>query len=319
MRRSLDPRQTDRCPHRNVCTDQRSRGESPLRRRTGPTRRRTHPPVTAGIHPGHGTKSGLPSRLAGPAAHPANRRFDTARRELRSLVESLVRTHAQDTFDRGDVLSRLIAARDPDSGQPMDPDQIRDEAMTFLTAGIETVSTTLTWLYHELAQHPGVQKCLHAEIDEVLGSRPVTYDDLPQLPYTQSVVRETLRLHSPAWMLMRRPAAPTVLGGVTFPAGAELLCSPATIHRDPALYPQPMHFAPDRWLSADACGPAFLPSAPAPTVPGRALRPHRTRYHGGNHQRPLAAHSYNHARPREIAGAALSPDRLAMTARRRTP
>ncbi|MDX2918966.1 MULTISPECIES: cytochrome P450 [Streptomyces] len=251
---------------------------------------------------------------------PANRRFEQSRHELRSLVDGLVRAHGQDAVDGGDLLSMLIAARDAESGRAMDPGQVRDEAMTFLTAGIETVATTLTWLYYEIARTPGAQDRLEAELDEVLGSRPVTFDDLPRLPFTQSVVRETLRLHSPAWMLMRRPTAPTVLGGVQIPAGTELLCSPATLHRDPGLYDQATQFLPDRWLTADTAGPAFLPFSAGPY---KCLGDHFALTELAVTVATIGARcrltSISARAPREIAGAALSPDRLVMTAHPRGP
>ncbi|MFE1883641.1 cytochrome P450 [Streptomyces diastatochromogenes] len=267
---------------------------------------------------------GMGRRVVSPAAWldrlptPGNRRFDTAQRRLRGLVDDLVEAHRRDTADRGDLLSMLVAARDPDTGEPMSPARLRDEAMTFLTAGIETVSTTLTWLYHELATHPEVEERLTTELDEVLGGRPVTFDELADLPYTRSVVRETLRLHSPAWMLMRRPAGPTTLGGVALPAGAELLFSPATLHRDPALHPRPLEFRPERWLDGDTAPPPFLPFS---TGPYKCLGDHFALTELATTVATITARwrlvPVSSRAPREVAGAALSPDRLVLTARRR--
>jgi len=261
--------------------------------------------------------TGMGRRVVSPAAWldriptPANRRFDESRRRLHTVVGELIAAHRP---GGPDLLGLLLQARD-DDGTPMDPAQVRDEVLTFLTAGIETVSTTLTWLYHELGRHPQVERRLLAERDEVLGERPVTFDDLPRLAYCRDVVRETLRLHSPAWMLMRRPVEPVQLGGVRFAAGTELLCSPATLHRDPALYPRPTQFDPDRWAQADRRAPAYLPFSAGPyrclgeqfaltelvtvvaTIGARwRLAPARDRA------------------PREVAGAALAPDRLRMVA-----
>ncbi|MEU3407396.1 cytochrome P450 [Streptomyces sp. NPDC006670] len=196
---------------------------------------------------------------------PGNRRFEESGVQLRTVVDRLIRERLHDSRPREDLLGMLMAARDPDTGEPMSPDQLHDEVMTVMAAGIETASTSLTWLFHEVGSRPDIERRLHAELDEVLGSRPVTFDDLPKLVFTQNLVRETLRLRSPAWILMRQAARPGVLlGGVKIPDGTELLFSPLTLHRDPELYPNPMEFDPDRWLTADPRGWAFLPFGAGP-------------------------------------------------------
>ncbi|MFG2115305.1 cytochrome P450 [Streptomyces sp. NPDC048718] len=286
---------------------------------------------------------------------PANRRFDAAQHGLRTLVDGLVREQiaargplkesgeAGETGgegrqegrggrERGDLLSLLVGSRDPESGRPLSATQLRDETMTFMTAGIETVATTLTWLHHELAVHPEVRARLLDEVDTALGGRPAGFDDLPSLPYTRSVVRETLRLHSPAWILTRRPTAPVRLGTALLPAGAELLFSPATLHRDPAIYPRPAEFLPGREHEesgpapcghggdrpADAARPPYLPFS---TGPYKCVGDHFALTQLALTVATLAQRwrleSASARAPREIAGAALSPDRVVMTPRQR--
>ncbi|WP_165495241.1 cytochrome P450 [Actinomadura roseirufa] len=148
-----------------------------------------------------------------------------------------------------DLLSMLMAARDEETGDAMTPRQLRDEIVTILAGGSETVPATLSWLYYELGRNPAVQTRLQEELDDVLGGRPIEFDDLPKLEYTRRLIDETLRLHSVAWMMSRRARTDVNLGGHLIPAGTELLFSPTTLHRDPALYPDPLRFDPDRWLS----------------------------------------------------------------------
>ena len=267
---------------------------------------------------------GMGRKVVSPAAWldclptPANRRFDDAQRGLRALVEELIEAHCRKRDDRGDLLSLLVAARDPDTGEPMTPAQLRDEAMTFLTAGIETVSTTLSWLYHELGTHPKAEERLVEELSDTLGDRPVAFDDLPALPYTQSVVRETLRLHSPAWMLMRRPVGPITLGGIELPADAELLASPATLHRDPGLYQQALEFRPERWLDSDSTKPLFLAFS---TGPYKCVGDHFALTELATTVATITTRwrlvSASPRAPREVAGAALSPDRIVMVPHQR--
>ncbi|MEU3076821.1 cytochrome P450 [Streptomyces laurentii] len=280
---------------------------------------------------GMGRKVILPAGWLDRLPIPANRRFDAAQHGLRALVDELVREQRADRGpageggkERDDLLSLLIGSPDPESGRPLSDTQLRDETMTFMTAGIETVATTLTWLHHELAVHPEVRTRLLEEVDTALGGRPAGFDDLPSLPYTRSVVRETLRLHSPAWILMRRPTAPVTLGTARVPAGAELVFSPATLHRDPAIYPRPAEFRPGREHdepAGDPQGARRPPYLPFSTGPYKCVGDHFALTQLALTVATLAQRwrleSASARAPREVAGAALSPDRVVMTPRRR--
>ncbi|MFD0683346.1 cytochrome P450 [Actinomadura fibrosa] len=190
-------------------------------------------------------------RAAGRVPTPGNRRFTRAAARLREIVDGMVEERRRDPAadGRDDLLSALTTARDPGTGAAMTPRQVRDEVMTVLAGGSETVPSTLSWLYHELGRNPDVQERLQGELDEVLAGRPAGFDDLPALAYTRRAIDETLRLHSVAWMMSRRARTDVELGGHRIPAGSELLFSPTTLHRDPVLYPDPLRFDPDRWLS----------------------------------------------------------------------
>jgi cyclooctat-9-en-7-ol 5-monooxygenase len=187
-----------------------------------------------------------------------NRRLRSLSERLGRTVEDEVATARRCPTDRGDLLSVFLGARDPETGQPMSTEQVGVEMVNILAAAIETTSITLAWLFYEIAAHPDVQDRLHAEVDGVVARRTVTWADLPALPYTRRLIDETLRLHHPNWLLMRQANDDTELGGYAVPAGRQILISPTTLHRDPALYPHPLRFDPDRWDTAPPDG-AFLP------------------------------------------------------------
>ncbi|WP_067457281.1 cytochrome P450 [Actinomadura macra] len=188
-------------------------------------------------------------RFAERLPTPGNRRFARVAARLREIVDGMIEERRTPSRTRDDLLSMLMDARDEDTGAAMTPERLRDEVVTILAGGSETVPSTLSWLYHELGRSPGVQARLQGELDTVLDGRPVEFADLPELTYTRRLIDETLRLHSVAWMMSRRARTDVDLGGYRIPAGAELLFSPTTLHRDPALYPDPLRFDPDRWLS----------------------------------------------------------------------
>ncbi|MGV9359274.1 cytochrome P450 [Amycolatopsis sp. NPDC003731] len=170
---------------------------------------------------------------------PGNRRFDEAIARMRGIVVEVIRDWRRAGTDHGDLLSTLLLAG-------MTDEQARDEALTLLTAGIETTALALAWTFHELGRHPEIEARVHAELDEVLGGRPVTIEDLPRLTYTRQVVDEVLRQY-PLWMLMRRTLTEVDLGGVRLPEGAEVIVSPHALHHDPTSFADPERFDPDRW------------------------------------------------------------------------
>ncbi len=101
----------------------------------------------------------------------------------------------------------LLLARDEETGQGMSDQQVRDEVITLLIAGRETVSDARTWTWYLLSQYPGVEHRLHTELDTVLGGHLPAVDHLARLSYTRMVLAEALRLYPPAWVFGRRATA----------------------------------------------------------------------------------------------------------------
>ncbi len=177
---------------------------------------------------------------------PGNRAFDEAVARMRAIVLEVVRGWRADGVDRGDLLSVLLMAQDPDTGADMTDEQVHDEVMTLLVGGVETTALALAWTFHELARHPEVEHRVHAEVDRVLGGRTPTFADVGDLVYLRQVVNEVLRMY-PVWFLMRRSLVPVRLGDAALPEGAEVIFSPHALHHDPASFEEPYRFDPDRW------------------------------------------------------------------------
>jgi cytochrome P450 len=202
----------------------------------------------------------LSPELVGGLLVRGNRRFDRAVAGMRAVVGDLIEGWRADGVDRGDLLSMLLLARD-DDGTGMSDQQAYDEVITLLTAGIETSALALSWLFHQIAWHPEVEHRLHKEIDGVLGGRPIAFDDVPKLVYTNQVINETLRMF-PIWILMRRALRAVDLGGTRIPEGTEVTVSPHALHYDPRSFANPSRFDPDRWAPdrvRDVPRGAFIP------------------------------------------------------------
>jgi cytochrome P450 len=207
-----------------------------------------------------------PTQLLEKLPTAENRRINEANRRLRGVLDRTIaeyrRSGVGSGVDHGDMVSMLLLARDEETGEGLGDLQVRDEAITMLLAGHETTSTLLSWVFHVLGQRPDLEARLHAEVDDVLGDGPMTFEQIGRLAYARRVIAETLRLYPPGWLVSRRTNEPVTLGGLALPAGASVLFSPYSLHRDPGLYADPDSFDPDRWLperAKDIPRPAFIP------------------------------------------------------------
>jgi len=125
--------------------------------------------------------------------------------------------------------------------------QVRDEALTLFLAGHETTANALTWTWYLLSQNPACEARLHAEIDEVLQGRAPTYDDLPNLRYTEKVLTESMRIFPPVWAIGRMAVETVRLNDVEIAPKSIVIVSPYVMHRNAKYYPEPERFDPERW------------------------------------------------------------------------
>lgn len=193
-------------------------------------------------------------------------RYVRAERYLDHEVTALVAarraatgTAGADPTDPSDMLATLLMA-----GQGTDglTDRLaRDHAMTLLAAGHETTSNLLTFSFYLLSRNPKARGALQAELARVLAGRVPTVGDLPDLPYLDMVIKESLRLYPPAWVIGRRARDDDAVGGYRLPAGAFALMSQWVMHRMPELWPQPEAFMPERFLPPSEGGHHINPFA----------------------------------------------------------
>ena len=191
------------------------------------------------------------SPVATPAGWPTpgNREAGRARRALYGYVDSLVARRERTGATGDDLLSRLLRARDPDSGRGLAAQEVRDQALIFLLAGHETTSTALTFTFDLLGRHPEEQDALHAELDVVLKGRAPRVADVPRLTRTAMAIKEAMRLYPPAYAVGRLVERDDEIGGFRIPAGSFLTLSPWVTHRHPAFWPDPDRYLPSRFAA----------------------------------------------------------------------
>jgi cytochrome P450 len=185
---------------------------------------------------------------------PANRRYRNAIARLHTIIDSVIAERRRGA-PRDDLLGTLLeAARDDSDGAPATSQQeVHDQLITLLLTGVETTALCLASAFSLLARNPEAERGLHSELDAVLAgrARPVP-EDLPHLVHTRNVVTETLRHSPPGWLFTRVTTRDTDLAGHRLPKGSTVLYSPYLLHHDPASFPDPDRFLPDRWLPGQA-------------------------------------------------------------------
>ncbi len=177
---------------------------------------------------------------------PAAVRYHRAVRRLNRVLYILIEQHRQKKEPGDDLLSRLLARPD-DGGVALSDRQLRDELVTLFLAGLETTALTLSFGLYLLARHPEAEARWRTELAAVLGDRLPTTADVPKLVYTEWVVRESMRLYPPAWMIAREPLADCEIGGYPVRQGVQLWMVQWVVHRDPRWFHEPDVFRPERW------------------------------------------------------------------------
>ena len=130
------------------------------------------------------------------------RRFQRAIRRIERFILRVVEQRRRTQTDNGDLVSLLLWARDEQTGESMTDRQIRDELMTMIQAGNDTVSDAISWTWYLMAKHPEVRQRVELEVDSTLSGRP-RFEDLPALDYTNRVIMEAMRIYPSAWVFGR--------------------------------------------------------------------------------------------------------------------
>lgn len=193
----------------------------------------------------------LNARLLSPFqsgwAAPSQRRMQAAIHVLDTYIYGLMTERRRSGIEREDLLSRLLQARIPETGEPLSDQQIRDELMTLFFAGHETTAHSLSWMWYLLAKNPAVESHLLADLDTIFHGETPTNARLDEIPYAMQVFQETLRIYPPLWLFARRAVAEDAVMGVRVPAGQIILLSPYVTQRLPEFWNEPDKFDPDRF------------------------------------------------------------------------
>ena len=188
-----------------------------------------------------------------------------------SAVDAIVTARRSAPHDSGqkDLLDLLIAARDPETGEPLAADEVRDQCATMIFGGYETTARLLFWASYLLTLDQREQARLRAEVTAFPPERVATLDDLGHWPRLRLVLLEALRLYPPVPLLVREPREDDVIMGEPVRRGVQVYVAPWVLHRHRRHLQHPTAFIPDRFAGQPSpwtSGGAYLPFGAGPRI-----------------------------------------------------
>ena len=119
-------------------------------------------------------------------------------------------------------------------------------------AGTNSSASVMEWTLAELIKNPHIFQRAREEIDSIVGkNRLVRESDIPNLPYIQAIVKETMRLHTPSPLFPRESTKSCKIGGYDVPENATLIVNVWAIARDPNYWDNPLEYCPERFISKE--------------------------------------------------------------------
>ncbi|MFC0270760.1 cytochrome P450 [Metabacillus herbersteinensis] len=178
---------------------------------------------------------------------PGNRKHHQSNEKINEFIYQLI-SDQKKTGATKDTLLHMLLATTYENGESLPEEEIRDQLVTMLLAGHETTATALTWAWYLLAKHPEIEEKFHEELTNKLGGRQPTFEDVRDLPYTETIFQETIRLYPPAWIILRESLSEVEVGGDTYPRKTTFMISPFAIHRKPPYFDEAEKFLPERFM-----------------------------------------------------------------------
>ena len=190
---------------------------------------------------------GLPNwvpRLSRWKLRPMLRLFESA---IDAIVSTRRRRIAEDPDSvPRDILTLLLEARDPETGEGLSEVEVRANILTFIAAGHETTANSITWSLFLLSQSPEWRRRVQAEADRELDGDVEGLAE--RLVETRAVIDEANRLYPPIAAISRAALAPDELAGEPIRRGTMVVIAPYVLHRHRALWADPDAFDPNRFL-----------------------------------------------------------------------
>jgi cytochrome P450 len=176
---------------------------------------------------------------------PINQKLKRSNRRLDETVQSLIEEAVGRDQSSPTMLDLLVSGLEDTQ---LTTKEVRDQVVTFIVAGHETVASALIWTLHLISSREDVQQKIYDEVITIVGKRDLTLNDYSKLIYTKAVLSEAMRLYPPAWLITRNCVSDDEVAGVKIRTGSLVIVSPWATHRNEKYWPNPDLFNPDRFL-----------------------------------------------------------------------
>ncbi len=191
----------------------------------------------------------------------------TIRKSERSkaIIQSVLEKRRNSGEEKNDLLDMLIQSRYEDTGLPMSDQQLVDEMLILFIAGHETTANALSFIFFEISQNPEAEEKLRQEITEE-GENAFTTESLMKKSFTTNVIKEAMRLHSPAWAMDRQALEDDRFKDYSWEKGTLVILYISGLHRNPKYWDRPDDFIPERFDDENARNFAYYPFGAGPRL-----------------------------------------------------
>ena len=183
----------------------------------------------------------------------------------KAIIQSVLDKRRSSGEEKNDLLDMLIQTRYEDTQLPMSDEQLVDEMLILFIAGHETTANALSFIFFEISQNPEVEKKLKQEITEE-GENIFTPESLMKKSFTSNIIKEAMRLHSPAWAIDRQALEDDRFKEYSWPKGTLIILYITGLHRNPKYWNDPNSFIPERFDDENAKNFAYYPFGAGPRL-----------------------------------------------------
>lgn len=185
--------------------------------------------------------------------------------KAKAIIQRVLDKRRNSGEEKNDLLDMLIQSRYEDTGFPMPDKQLVDEMLILFIAGHETTANALSFIFFEISQHPDEAEKLRQEI-EYEGENAFSTESLMKKSFTMNVIKESMRLHPPAWAIDRQALEDDRFKDYSWEKGTLIILYISGLHQNPKYWDHPTAFIPERFDSENAKNFAYYPFGAGPRL-----------------------------------------------------
>ncbi|UPQ75611.1 cytochrome P450 [Chryseobacterium nepalense] len=186
-------------------------------------------------------------------------------KQAKHIIQSVLEKRRNSDEEKNDLLDMLIHARYEDTQLPMSDEQLVDEMLILFIAGHETTANALSFIFFEISQNHETEKKLRQEIRKE-GENVFTTENLMKKSFTINIIKEAMRLHSPAWAIDRQALEDDSFKDYSWKKGTLIILYITGLHRNPKYWSDPNSFIPERFDDENAKNFAYYPFGAGPRL-----------------------------------------------------